>query len=134
MNCVHTYFDSATRAISQCGENIIQHADTWCQDSLGCTLEECAEAISKVAMTIFTSTCVALLFLSNSSLFVVGMVTALLNPEMMDGALVRIQSTWERQSLSTKALLGTAAFFGWPITLAVTALFAGGYFGLQMQK
>lgn len=79
-----------------------------------------------------------LLFLSNSSIFVIGMCFGVVNTKTMDSMLTDIQNVAERimkeKDFTRLALMITGGILAWPITMAASAFFMGGYYGSKLKK
>lgn len=92
-----------------------------------------AKKIQDFAVPIIKGTVYTLLFLSNSSLFVLGAFTAVLAPDFMRGCLGRITSVWNSLDLASKSIVIAGAAIGWPISFAVSAFVVGTHVSLMLQ-
>jgi len=87
-----------------------------------------------IALPILKTLGATILFLYNSSLFVIGGVAAALFPTHLQAAIERITSVWNRLEIPAQSLIFAAAVFAWPISLAVSAFFVGAHISLYLQK
>jgi hypothetical protein len=72
------------------------------------------------------------LVLTQSSLFGIGFLVAIVNPSMMNDSNARIAQTWNRQHFLIKSLVVGTAIISWPISLAASAFFVGGQVSLLL--
>lgn len=96
----------------------------------GCRLlMQVARKIVKIAFTAIAST--ALLWLS-PGMWVVGITVGVIYRDGMKDALHRIAETFRRQPWAAGSLAFGAGVIALPISIAVGALFFGGYIGSQL--
>ncbi len=97
--------------------------------------KETFEKIQRAVTPIFLGICAVGLFLSNSSLFVLGGIASVLFPDVTDSAIERIISIWRQMHWVFKTLVVlTAVTYALPISLALGALFAGAKVSLYLQN
>ncbi len=94
---------------------------------VGTTALKVAKKVGEVAIS-------AVLFLSNSSIFVIGFVIGIIHRAPMNQYIERIQNIWNTTSIWMKAAIIAAGVFAWPIALAVTAFFVGARCAVAIQE
>jgi hypothetical protein len=96
---------------------------------------EVAKKIAPIALKIFYILANLGLFLTNSSLYVVGAIAASIFPKEMKAGIDRISKVfWQDRTVLELAGIGICAFIAWPIFLASTAFFAGGNLALSLKE
>lgn len=107
--------------------------DVMFQKYSGSTIQETALHIQNIALFALQILVTSVLFLSNSSLFVLGAVVSVINKDIIDHSIAKIGNVWEKLSAPKRALVITAAVFAWPISLASAAFFVGGHLTSHLQ-
>jgi hypothetical protein len=104
-------------------------------------LENCKKSLSEmvhktnsVAISVLKMIVSIVLFLSNSSLFVLGALTAALFPQQMRECIERIINVWNGLDFGGKALVISAGAIGWPISLAAFSFLLGAHTSLTLQN
>jgi hypothetical protein len=96
---------------------------------------EVAKKIVPIAQQVMKAIGTTLLFLTNSSLFVIGAVAASIFPDQMQEGINRISRVFGKErSWPQLAGIALAAVLAWPIFLACASFFAGGNLALTLQK
>ena len=72
-------------------------------------------------------------FLSNTSLFIIGGVAAILAPKEMSSAIKSITDIWNKQNHAGKAILITTLAIAWPVTMGLSSFFVGSAVSLWLQ-
>jgi hypothetical protein len=134
---------SCSPAISAISQTVFSIHDGICEGAqvakrafekyCGCTVEELAQKVYNVSMFVFVSIVAALLYLSNSTFFVLGVVTAFFHKDSIDNAILRIQNTWLHQSYCRQASMLLLGALAWPITLSVASFLMGAHICSYLQ-
>jgi len=134
---------SATNSTAETGsttyfENVQEHASsTWERvQSSKCArwTIDTFEKIQRVVTPIFLTICAIGLFLSNSSLFVLGVVASVASPKTTDITIERIVGIWRKLNWVFKTIVVlTSITFALPISLALGSFFAGAKLSLYLQ-
>lgn len=91
------------------------------------------EKIQDVACKALQLLAGVLLFITQQSLFVIGFLASVINPKFMNECIERISKIWNRQTMLGKGLIIAAYTVSWPISVAASAFFFGGYLALNWQ-
>lgn len=110
-----------------------QHCDVWYEQLTGSSIEETTLRVQEIALFALQILATSVLFLSNSSFFVLGAVVSVINKALIDHSVAKIGNVWENLTAAKKALVITAAVFAWPISLASAAFFTGGHLSSRLQ-
>ena len=139
------FFETVGRSI---GVQVVRWTEQL-ETSLGIELRTVAKEVASVAFKAAKIALAALLFLVNSSLFVLGAIVAVVVPDKMDYVLARIQRVWDGPTadelkanpnakpglnLLGKGIVCVVGVFAWPISLAAGAFFVGASVSLQLQN
>jgi len=92
------------------------------------------EKIQEMALPILQFTVGTILFLTCSSLFVIGSITSAIFPEQLNSAIERITRIWQGQSFFFKATVIAGIVIAWPISLALSSFFFGAYTSIYLQQ
>jgi len=92
------------------------------------------EKIQEMALPVLQFSVGTILFLTNSSLFVLGAVAGAVFPEPLNSAIERINGIWQGQSMFFKATVITGVVIAWPISLALSSFFIGAYSSIYLQQ
>lgn len=92
------------------------------------------QRVHQTALPILRIATASLLFTAQSTLFSVGVLTAVTAPSFMKTSVDRISATWNQQALGIRALIIGGSIIAWPICLAASAFFVGGSIGLSLQE
>ena len=95
---------------------------------------ETAIKVLNASIPVLKTTAGALLFLSQSSMFVLGGLVGVLAPTFMDSSINRICHVWENLGLFEKTLFATGGIVAFPISMASVAFFVGGHCSLYLQS
>ena len=113
-------------------------ANNYCKERLGQEIVFVMEKVQNIAFSILAYIGTGLLFLSNSSVFVIGFSAAIISTEKMDGTLQEIQKVYDKlmkeKNFTRLSFIVTGAVLAWPITMAVCAFFTGAHYGLRLKK
>ena len=125
-------------SVKQSTSNILGTIKEFSTQHVGKELVELMHKVEFVCFNILIYAATTLLFLSNSSVFVIGACVGVTCTETMDKMIADITNVFERimreKDFTRLALMITASVLAWPITMAACAFFVGGYYGALMKK
>ncbi len=108
-----------------------QYASNMCEEYLP-SLHHCAKKVEEIAIPILRIAIGLLLFTSQSSMFVLGSLVSILNPDFMHTSIDRICLIWNGLSISGKVVAIAGGIIAFPITTAISSFFVGGAFALDL--
>jgi hypothetical protein len=123
--CMQTFVNTVSHACHSTQNFIEEHTSR---------LYAQTEKIRDVACKILASIVGGLLFVSQSSMFVFGILVAVINPAIMKESIDRITSAWNSQSKWSQCLIVAAGAVASSISLAASAFFFGGSLCLSWQE
>lgn len=110
------------------------NAKVYIESETGRSISELAADISAAASQAFKVTATALLLLSNSSIFGLGVLFSFAFPEQMEGVNNRIVNIWGKLDVIQKTVVVATGLIAWPFALAVSAFLTGAHIGCELQK
>lgn len=96
------------------------------------TFLDAAREAEKIAKITFIAVGALFLFLSNSSLFLVGAVCAYFAKDRTRSVLTDITNSWDKSPLAVKTILVAGGILAWPSVFAVGAFLLGGASALYL--
>jgi hypothetical protein len=125
-------------SVQQSAYSTLENMERLSVQYIGKGLVELMRKVECICLNVLTYVGTALLFLSNSSVFVIGACVGVTCTETMKNMIIDIKSVFERimreKDFTRLALMITGSVLAWPITMAACAFFIGGYYGVLMKN
>lgn len=103
------------------------------EKNFDCKVEDVALKVYQVFMFILVAISAALLYLSNSTFFMIGAISSFFNKKSLDEATLKIQNVWLAQNFCRQACIVFVCALAWPISLSITSFMMGAYITSSLQ-